>query len=64
MSGCQDASKDRLLEWKEVISGVLQGSVLGPLFFTIFVDSIKSDVNSKFMKLSYVIKVVRVIEAS
>lgn len=48
--------------WKEVNSGVPQGSVLGPLLFIIFVNTIDDHVDSKVLKFADDIKIARVIE--
>ena len=39
-------------DWTEVRSGVLQGSVLGPLLFTIFMDDIDEEVLCKISKFA------------
>ena len=49
-------------EWENVISGVPQGSVLGPLLFLIFVNTIENDVTSSILKFADDIKLFRVIE--
>ena len=49
-------------QWKEVTSGVPQGSVLGPLLFIIFVNKIEDGIDSKVLKFADDIKMVRVIE--
>ena len=48
--------------WNDVLSGVPQGSVLGPLLFLIFINSIEDDVNSTVLKFADDLKVFRIIE--
>ena len=49
--------------WKEVRSGVPQGTVLAPLFFIIFVNLIDSDLTSRLWKFADDIKLARVISS-
>ena len=49
-------------EWKDVLSGVPQGSVLGPLLFLIFVNTIENDISSKVLKFADDLKIFRVME--
>ena len=48
--------------WNDVLSGVPQGSVLRPLLFLIFINSIEDDVNSTVLKFADDLKVFRIIE--
>ena len=57
LNGCRS-------EWKEVLSGVPQGSVLGPLLFLIFVNSIEDGVKSAVLKFADDLKVFRTIESA
>ena len=47
--------------WQDVLSGVPQGSVLGPLLFIIFVNNIESGLSSRVLKFADDLKVFRAI---
>ena len=47
-------------KWKSVLSGVPQGSVLGPiLFFYIYINDLEDDISSKVLKFADDTKVFR-----
>ena len=50
-------------EWQDVLSGVPQGSVLGPLLFLIFINKIENKINSKVLKFADDIKMFRMIRS-
>ena len=45
--------------WKSVLSGVLQGSVLGPIMFLIYINDLEDDISSKVLKFVDDTKVFR-----
>ena len=49
--------------WKSVLSGVPQGSVLGPILFLIYINGLDNDITSKVLKFADDTKVFRKIES-
>jgi len=50
---------DTCTEWKDVSSGVPQGSVLGPILFTIYINDIDNNIASKILKFADDTKLIR-----
>ena len=56
-----DCNWDNSSEWEDVTSSVPQGSVHGPLLFTIFINDIPDIVNNECILYADEIKIIRVI---
>ena len=49
----------QISNWKSVLSGVPQGSVLGPILFLIYINDLEDDISSKVLKFADDTKVFR-----
>ena len=49
--------------WKSVLSGVPQGSLLGPILFLIYINDLDGDITSKVLKFADDTKVFRKIKS-
>ena len=61
-SKTENNSRGEDINWKLVLSGAPQGSVLGPKLFLIFINDLDDDLSSKVLKFADDTKVFRTIQ--
>jgi len=50
-------------DWSEVLSGVPQGSVLGPILFVLYINDIDECINNKILKFADDTKLYRTVNS-
>ena len=59
MAYTQKMVDGEISNWKSVLSGVPQGSVLSPILFLIYINDLEDDISNKVLKFSDDTKVFR-----